>query len=75
MDIQIAFSIFLSIFLLKCFMVSAQFDFNPAVIDETQKPVDSKEIKCLGTYMMDTVSHAHLLFLFSKMFILQITLY
>lgn len=50
MDIEIAFSIFLSIFLLKCFMVSAQFDFNPAVIDETQKPVDSKEIKCLGTY-------------------------
>lgn len=51
MKSQIAFLTFVAIVLLECIMVLAQFDYGPPVVDETQKPVDSTEIKCLGLYM------------------------
>lgn len=50
MNITSGFFTFVVIFLLKCVLVTAQFDYNPPIIDETQKPVDSTEIKCLGSY-------------------------
>lgn len=38
----------IAVVLLKCCLVSSQADYYPPVIDETQQPVDSREIKCLG---------------------------
>lgn len=52
MNIKLEFYTFVVIFLLKCVAVTAQFDYNPPIVDETQKPVDSTEIKCLGSYDM-----------------------